>query len=70
MLDMGADVKAEADDLIQFAMMGASYARNGLGLDRPRVGLLNVGTEDHKGRPELKEAHRLIAASAGSATTL
>jgi phosphate acyltransferase len=60
MLDMGADVKAEAGDLLQFAMMGASYARNGLGLSRPRVGLLNVGTEEHKGRAELKEAHELL----------
>lgn len=64
MLDMGADVKAEADDLIQFAMMGASYARNGLKLVRPRVGLLNVGTEEHKGRAELKEAHERIGATA------
>ncbi|ESW62073.1 MAG: phosphate acyltransferase [Rhodobacter sp. CACIA14H1] len=61
MLDMGADVKAEADDLLQFAMMGASYARNGLKLTRPRVGLLNVGTEEHKGRAELKEAHDRLA---------
>ncbi|PLL13306.1 phosphate acyltransferase PlsX [Tabrizicola sp. TH137] len=64
MLDMGADVKAEANDLLQFAMMGASYARNGLRLARPRVGLLNVGTEEHKGRAELKEAHELVAQSA------
>lgn len=62
MLDMGADIKADADDLVQFATMGASYARNGLKLTRPRVGLLNVGTEEHKGRAELKEAQeRLIA---------
>lgn len=66
MLDMGADVKAEAGDLLQFAMMGASYARNGLGLTRPRVGLLNVGTEEHKGRAELKEAHELLGAAAES----
>lgn len=63
-LDVGADIRADATDLLQYAMMGASYARNGLGLTQPRVGLLNVGTEDHKGRPELKEAHRLIAAAA------
>jgi glycerol-3-phosphate acyltransferase PlsX len=44
--------------------MGASYARNGLSIARPRVGLLNVGTEDHKGRPELQEAHALLARSA------
>ena len=64
MLDMGADVKAEAGVLVQFAMMGASYARNGLGLTRPRVGLLNVGTEEHKGRAELKEAHELLGPQA------
>jgi phosphate acyltransferase len=67
MLDVGADVRADARDLLQFAMMGASYARNGLALRRPRVGLLNVGTEEHKGRSELKEAHGLIAANADTA---
>ena len=64
MLDVGADVKADAEDLLQFATMGASYARNGLHLDRPRVGLLNVGTEENKGRAELKLAHDQIAAAA------
>ena len=64
MLDVGADIKADATDLLQYALMGASYARNGLGLDRPRVGLLNVGTEEHKGRAELKEAQELVAAAA------
>jgi len=61
MLDAGADVRADARDLLQYALMGASYARNGLSLPRPRIGLLNVGTEEHKGHPELKEAHGLIA---------
>ena len=61
MLDVGADVKAEAPDLLQYAIMGASYARNGLGLKRPRIGLLNVGTEEHKGRAELKQAQELLA---------
>ncbi|WPY95134.1 phosphate acyltransferase PlsX [Limimaricola variabilis] len=64
MLDVGADIRADADDLLAYAMMGASYARNGLGLSRPRVGLLNVGTEEHKGRAELKAASELIAAAA------
>jgi glycerol-3-phosphate acyltransferase PlsX len=64
MLDVGADIRADAEDLLQFATMGASYARNGLHLERPRVGLLNVGTEEHKGRAELKLAHDLIAAAA------
>lgn len=64
MLDVGADVRADAQDLLRFALMGSSYARNGLNLPRPRVGLLNVGTEEHKGRSELKEANELIAAHA------
>ncbi len=72
MLDVGADIRAEADDLLQYALMGASYARNGLGLERPRIGLLNVGTEEHKGRAELKVAHELIWARwpASDSTTM
>jgi glycerol-3-phosphate acyltransferase PlsX len=62
MLDVGADIRADPEDLLRFALMGTSYARNGLDLARPRVGLLNVGTEEHKGRPELKEAYDLIRA--------
>lgn len=60
MLDVGADIRADAEDLLQYALMGASYARNGLDLNRPRVGVLNVGTEEHKGRAELKLAAELI----------
>ncbi len=60
MLDVGADVRAEADDLLRFALMGMSYARNGMDVATPTVGLLNVGTEEHKGRVELKEAYDLI----------
>jgi len=64
MLDAGADISADEHDLLQYALMGASYARNGMDLERPRVGLLNVGTEEHKGRNELKLAHDLIARNA------
>ncbi|QYX55429.1 phosphate acyltransferase PlsX [Roseovarius sp. SCSIO 43702] len=67
LLDGGADVRADAKDLMQYALMGVSYARNGLGVEKPRVGLLNVGTEEHKGRAELREAHDLIDANAGTA---
>ena len=63
-LDVGADIRADAEDLMRYALMGASYARNGLGLDRPRVGLLNVGTEEHKGTGELKEAADVIGGRA------
>jgi glycerol-3-phosphate acyltransferase PlsX len=61
LLDAGADIRADADDLLKYAVMGASYARNALGLRRPRVGLLNVGTEEHKGRSELHEASERMA---------
>ncbi|KIC19151.1 phosphate acyltransferase PlsX [Leisingera sp. ANG-DT] len=67
MLDVGADVKADAEDLLQFALMGTSYVRNSMDIIRPRVGLLNVGTEEHKGRAELKEAYGLISDQAGQA---
>ncbi|MDC0737336.1 phosphate acyltransferase PlsX [Cognatishimia sp. SS12] len=67
MLDVGADIRADENDLMQYALMGASYARNGMGLSRPRVGLLNVGTEEHKGRAELKAAHELISSNADAA---
>ncbi len=63
-LDVGADVRAEPENLLQFAIMGAEYARVGLRLAKPRVGLLNVGSEEHKGRPSLHEAAGLIAAAA------
>lgn len=61
MLDVGADIRADAKDLLQYALMGGSYARNGLELENPRIGLLNVGTEENKGRQEMREAHDLIA---------
>lgn len=64
MLDVGADIRADQEDLLQYALMGASYARNGMGIKHPRVGLLNVGTEEHKGRAELKVAHELITEAA------
>ncbi|TYB81353.1 phosphate acyltransferase PlsX [Maritimibacter fusiformis] len=68
MLDVGADVRADEMDLMQYALMGVSFARNSLGLARPRVGLLNVGTEDHKGRSEIKAAAELIQDAAESGT--
>ncbi len=60
LLDAGADVKADATDLYHNAIMGASFARNLYNLPKPRVGLLNVGTEEGKGRGELAEATELI----------
>jgi glycerol-3-phosphate acyltransferase PlsX len=60
LLDAGADIRADGEDLVRYALMGASSARNALGISCPRVGLLNVGTEEHKGRPELHEAAELM----------
>ena len=59
-LDMGADVRADADDLAKFAVMGSEYARIALGAETPRVAVLNVGIEENKGRPEVKEAAELL----------
>jgi len=60
LLDAGADIKADPQDLLKYAIMGASYARNGFGLRQPRVGLLNIGIEEFKGRVELQDAAKLI----------
>ena len=60
MLDLGANTECDAQNLVQFAVMGAAYARCGLGLKNPRVKLLNIGTEELKGTDELKEAATLL----------
>jgi glycerol-3-phosphate acyltransferase PlsX len=59
-LDVGADIRADRNDLLQYAIMGSRYAKQGFDILRPRIGLLNVGTEEHKGSTELKEAYDLI----------
>jgi len=60
MLDLGANVESDEHDLYRFAIMGDAFARAVLGLNRPRIGLLNVGSEELKGREEVKAAHQLI----------
>lgn len=54
MLDLGANIDCDADNLFQFAVMGEVFARTVLGLARPTVGLLNVGAEDQKGHESLR----------------
>ena len=61
-LDMGADIRADARDLVNYAVMGSAYATEGLGIARPRVGLLNIGTEEHKGRSDLHDAAEILEA--------
>jgi glycerol-3-phosphate acyltransferase PlsX len=60
MLDLGANTESDAQNLVQFAVMGAAYARVVLDLERPRVQLLNIGTEDLKGTDELKDAAAIL----------
>ena len=56
MLDLGANTDCDANNLIQFAVMGAAYARTAMGLEKPRVALLNIGTEELKGTDEIRDA--------------
>jgi glycerol-3-phosphate acyltransferase PlsX len=60
MLDLGANTECDAQNLVQFSVMGAAYARTVLGIAKPRVKLLNIGTEELKGTDELKEAAALL----------
>jgi glycerol-3-phosphate acyltransferase PlsX len=56
MLDLGANIECDADNLVQFALMGDVFARTVLGLSQPTVGLLNVGAEDLKGNDAVRGA--------------
>ena len=60
-LDCGANAECTAEFLLQFGLVGALYARKYLGVENPKVGLLNIGTEDSKGTPLQKEAYGLLA---------
>jgi glycerol-3-phosphate acyltransferase PlsX len=60
MLDLGANTECDPRNLVQFAVMGAAYARVVLELPKPRVQLLNIGTEELKGTDDLKEAAAIL----------
>ncbi len=59
-LDVGANIGASARQLTDFALLGAAMARTLFHVERPTVGLLNVGTEEVKGNEDVKEAHALL----------
>jgi glycerol-3-phosphate acyltransferase PlsX len=59
-LDSGANVDCSADELVQFARLGAVYAEDLLGREHPAVGLLSIGEEAEKGNAAVKEAHQLL----------
>jgi glycerol-3-phosphate acyltransferase PlsX len=60
-LDAGANTEVQAPALAEFGVMGSALAQVYLGIDEPKVGLLNIGEEPGKGRPLEKEAHRLLS---------
>jgi phosphate acyltransferase len=60
-LDSGANPEVKPEHLVQFAVMGAVAARLILGIEKPRVGLLNIGEEPSKGRDLERSAHRLLS---------
>jgi glycerol-3-phosphate acyltransferase PlsX len=60
MLDLGANVECDADNLVQFARMGHIFAQTILGWDNPSLGLLNVGAEGQRGREEIREAAAIL----------
>lgn len=59
-LDVGASIGAEAENLVDMAIMGSAMARIVFDIDRPTVGLLNVGVEEVKGLEQVKEAGRIL----------
>jgi glycerol-3-phosphate acyltransferase PlsX len=63
MLDLGANTEATAEQLFQYAMMGSIVSSDIVGIDRPRVALLNIGAEDIKGNGTIREAADLLNAS-------
>jgi phosphate acyltransferase len=65
MLDLGANTECDSNNLVQFALMGAAYARTAMGLERPRVALLNIGTEELKGIDSVREAAGRLRAAEG-----
>ncbi len=64
-LDVGANVEARAQHLVQFAFLGAAFSAAVLDVANPTVGLLTVGEESGKGREEVVEAHRLLDGAEG-----
>ena len=63
MLDLGANIDCNADNLVQFAVMGEVYARAEIGLAQPSIGILNVGVEGLKGNDAVKEASAILQSS-------
>ena len=59
-LDVGANIGSDAEQLVEFAIMGEAFQSAVRGIARPTIGLLNVGSEDMKGNEQVKEAHAIL----------
>jgi len=65
-MDAGANTNCKPINLLQFAQMASIYLRNTFGIERPRIGLLNIGTEETKGNDLCKESYQLLKEKAES----
>jgi glycerol-3-phosphate acyltransferase PlsX len=63
MLDLGANSECTAEHLLQFAVMGSVVAADMSGIDKPRIGILNIGEEETKGDSVVQDAARLLSSS-------
>jgi glycerol-3-phosphate acyltransferase PlsX len=63
LLDCGANAEVKPSYLLQFGELGAEYMQSCMGIENPRVGLVNIGTEKEKGTPVLQEAYNLLESS-------
>lgn len=59
-IDVGANPQPKAVHLLHYALMGSAYVHDALGIHQPRVGLMNIGSEDKKGNPLVREARDLL----------
>mgnify|MGYP003385833762 FL=1 len=59
-LDLGANLEVDANNLVEFAIMGACFAKAAMGIEKPTVGILNIGSEDTKGHEYLQDAAEIL----------
>lgn len=60
LMDCGANTNCKPINLLQFAQMSSIYMHNTLGIERPKIGLLNIGTEETKGNELVRESYKLL----------
>jgi phosphate acyltransferase len=63
LMDVGANPAARPEHLVQYGVMGSIYARTMLGIENPRIGLMNIGSEDGKGNDLVRDAHAMFVSS-------